>query len=197
MGWLNYVCNGTLLMSDPAGHRQGLFGLLSPGGPLGSFDKDGHSSSWTPAPALLLRNPVFAAGTSGSEREFWHHIYSSLGQFLCRTDTNLPHCSQLLCPAWADTILPAVAVEEEDPSPKHRPVPAAASWIPQHTVSTSGSRSTALIHAGWAQGLFLKFRYWGSLSPCFNSPQATWQEKSHRNDYLGNSAFMLLIQYPL
>lgn len=57
-------------MSDPVGHRQGLFGLLSPGGPLGSSDKHGHSSSWTPAPALLLGNPVFAAGTSGSEREF-------------------------------------------------------------------------------------------------------------------------------
>lgn len=34
-------------MRDPARHRQGLFGLLSPGGPLGSSDEHGHSLSWT------------------------------------------------------------------------------------------------------------------------------------------------------
>lgn len=162
-----------------------------------SWSSDKHSLSWTPPPVLLMRNPMFAADTSRSETELWHDIYSSLSQFLCRTDANLPHCCQLLCCAWANTILPAAAAEGEDPSPEPRAVLASASWIPQHTISTSGFRSTALIHAGWAQRLFLKYRYRGSLSPCFNSPQVTLQEESHRSDYLGNSAFMLLIQYPL
>lgn len=186
-GWLNYICSGILLMSDPTGPRQGLFALLSLAGPLGPV-----TNTVIPEAGLLVL--LCCWGTQcllQAQADPSENSATTPGQFLCRTDTDFPPCRQLLCPAWAHTILPAAAAEGEDPSPEQRAVPASAAWIPKNTISSPGSCSTALIHAGWAQGLFLKHRYWGSLSPCFSSPQVALQGKSHRSDYLGNSAFML------
>lgn len=171
MGWLNYMCSGTLSVSDPAGHRQGSLGLLSPGGPL---------VFWRTRSLLKLDSSCSAEEPCVCWRIWDRTLTPHL--FLCGADTDFPQCSRPFCPARAGTVVlrqPQRAKRPAEPRP------------------AGHSARSAAAPAARAQRLFVKHPYWGSLSPHCNSPQVTLQGKSHRSDYLGNSAFMLLIQYPL
>lgn len=99
---------------------------------------------------LALRDGLWMWCTLGpSSQSLLHHIYSTLGQSLSNTWINL---SALQAAVWSRLSWDNQACSSF--SPEHRP-----EWQPQPFGSPSQSQNlTTLVHAGWAQGLFLKHK---------------------------------------